>query len=172
MEVGCAGKPRRHIIPILHSCRQLPHADICSIASIITIVISACDVARKIKDLIQSVKKHDEKMKDLEDKLDEIKMVLDGANEAYGQNESQSYSTLEQRIRKTIEKVVVRCNDDLKQFETKLEGFVARGNWAAVAWKEKTITPALDDIGKKLSDRQQRLHMLVQLLQGSVTIIC
>ena len=111
-------------------------------------------------------------MKDLEDKLDEIKIILEGASKTYGQNGSKSHSTLEQKIRKKIENLVVGCNKDLKEFESKLKRLIAHGNWASVAWKQKFIAPALAEIETSLSDRQQRLNMLVQLLQGSVTIIC
>ena len=147
-------------------------ADVCSIASIITIVYSACDLARNIKELIRNVKQHDENLKDLEDKLDTLKDILKHANEVYGQNGSKSSSPLEQQIRKTIEKVVVGCNKDLKRFEAKLKSLFALGNWASVALKQKLTAPDLAEIGKSLSDRQQRLSMGVQLLQGSVTILC
>ena len=147
-------------------------ADNFSIASIISIVFSACDLAKNIKQLIQNVKQHDENLKDLEDKLDTLKANLKHANDVYGQNGGRSSSPLEQQIRKTIEKVVVGCNKDLKRFEAKLKSLFAHGNWASVALKQKLTAPDLAEIGESLSDRQQRLSMSVQLLQGLVAILC
>ncbi|KAL8783688.1 MAG: hypothetical protein Q9195_009313 [Heterodermia aff. obscurata] len=136
------------------------------VASIVPIVSSACDVALNIKDLIRDVKQYDEKMKDLEEKLDTLKSILTSAQDAYGQNESGSYSPRERDIRKTIENVVLGCDNDLKRYDAKLKRLLARGNWASLAWKQRFIAPDLAKIGKSLSDRQQRLHILVQLLQG------
>lgn len=167
-----AGKPRRHLNPSLCSYWHFLQADVCSTASIVPIVCSACDVAWNIKDLIKNVKQHDEKMKDLENKLDNLNFILEHAKTAYGQNEGRSYSSPEQDIRKTIENVVIGCNKDLKRFEGKIKSLLAAGNWASVAWKQKSNAPELADIGKSLSERQQRLSLLVQLLQGLVIMLC
>ena len=110
-------------------------------------------------------------MEDLEDKLETLKTILKVVRDAYGQNGSTS-SQLDRQLRQTIEHVVEGCNKDLKDFEVKLERLVARGNWASVAWRQQFVAPALIDIGKSLSERQQLLTMLVQNLQGSVTILC
>ena len=118
-------------------------------------------------------------MKDLENRLGTLRVILEHANDVYGQDGSKPHPRREQQIRKEIEKVVDGCNKDLKRFEAKLKSLVADGNWASVAWKQKSVAPDLTEIRKSLSERQQSLNMLVQLLQGSVqslqgsvTILC
>ena len=88
----------------------------------------------------------------------------------YGPDESQPRSPDEQEIRSAVRDVVVRCNKDLTQLREKLKQLLGHGSWASKAWKQQFIAPALARIEKSLSERQSRLNMLVQLLQGSVTL--
>ena len=69
-----------------------------------------------------------------------------------------------------MKNVVDRCDNDLARFQSKLEKLVRHGNWISVAWKQQVAAPALARIDKSISERQQHLSMLLQLLQGYVMV--
>ena len=161
MEVGIFGEPSISV------CAH--YADRLILASAITIVSSISTLAVHVNRLIQSVKQKDENAKNLQDKLDTLTTILGLARSVYGPDDSHSYSASEQQIRQAIRKVVVRCNEDLERFEAKLKKLLDHGNWASVAWKHQVVAPVLASIERSISERQQHLSMLVQLLQGSVT---
>lgn len=152
---------------VLSGCAQ--YADLSILASTITIVSSACTLALHLKRLIQSLRQKDENAKDLEDKIDTLTTILGQASSVYGPDGSRSYSSSEQQIRQAIRNVVVGCKNDLTRFGAELKKLLSHGNWVSVAWRQQVVAPKLVSIERSVSERQQRLSMLVQLLQGSVT---
>ena len=138
-------------------------------ASTITIISSTITLARLVNQLIQNVKEHDKNTEELGCTVDTLTIILRQIPNLYGLDESQLRSPDEQEIRSAVRDVVVRCNKDLTRLSAKLKQLLRHGSWASKAWKQQFIAPALARIEKTLSERQSRLNMLVQLLQGSVT---
>ena len=136
--------------------------------NIITIVSSTWTLALNVKRLVQSVRDRDEIAKELEDKMDTLTTILGQANNVYGSEESQTYSPSEEQIRQAVRKVLIRCHNDLKRLEATLNKFLSHGNWVSVAWKQQVAAPTLVRFNKSISERQQHLSMLLQLLQGLV----
>lgn len=126
-------------------------------------------LARHVKQLYHSVKEQDENAKKLEDKLESLRKILESANDVYGQDESGSYSPGEQKLRQAVEEVVHRCNGRLSELEVKLEKLAQRGNPVSVAWKQQTNAPAVEKIGRSISEDQDLLSKFVGLLNASVT---
>lgn len=138
------------------------------LASTITIISSTCTLARHVNQLIQNVKKHDKITEDLGCTIDTLTIILQQILSLYGPNESQPRPPDEQQIRTAVRDVVVHCNKDLTKLREKLKQLLGHGSWASAAWRQQVIAPELVRIEKALSERQSRLNMLVQLLQGSV----
>ncbi|KAL8685548.1 MAG: hypothetical protein Q9224_005774 [Gallowayella concinna] len=138
-------------------------------ASIITIVGSAGTLILQIEEIIQNIRQHEENARSLSEKLDTLKGYLDQAAHLYRPEANPPYSERDHQIRQATRSVIVCCEHDLRKYKTKLNELVRHANWAAVAWRQRRLAPALENIGRSISEHRQHLQMLVQLLQGSVT---
>ncbi|KAL8986586.1 MAG: hypothetical protein Q9177_004137 [Variospora cf. flavescens] len=82
-------------------------------ASAITIAKLTGELALQVKVLVQSVKQRDENLKELEDNLHSLGIILEEAITLYGSDEGSSSSTSEQKLPQTLRKVVSSCEGDL-----------------------------------------------------------
>ncbi|KAL8758212.1 MAG: hypothetical protein Q9184_003995 [Pyrenodesmia sp. 2 TL-2023] len=135
-------------------------------ASTITIFQMTCTLASQVKELVQNAKRRDENLKELEDKLNCLNIILVQAKNIYGSGESIPFSKSKKELRIALENVIMRCKTDLTRFQAKLKDLLQHGNWAIVAWKQQVAAPALAKIRVSISEHQQQLSLLVQLLQG------
>ena len=87
----------------------------------------------------------------------------------YRSDNGRPYSLSEQKLRQAVEEVVVRCTGALSKLEDKLDKRRKPENWASVAWKQQTLAPAVEKLEKTISEEEQHLLMLLQLIDGSVT---
>ncbi|KAL8916568.1 MAG: hypothetical protein Q9208_008439 [Pyrenodesmia sp. 3 TL-2023] len=133
-------------------------------ASTITIFKVSCTLASQVKELVQSAKLRRENLKELEDKLGCLKAILAQANALYGSDEDISCSTSKQELRTSLKNVVNHCKNDLTRFEAELKDLLKPGNWVIVALRQKAAGPAFVKIRASISDHQQELSLLVQLL--------
>ncbi|KAL8650612.1 MAG: hypothetical protein Q9210_003723 [Variospora velana] len=135
-------------------------------ASTITIVKLTYDLALQVKELVQSAKQSDENLKELEDNLASLGIILEEAITLYGSDKGSSYSTSEQKLRQTLRKVVSRCKGDLTKFKAELNDLLSHANWALAAWRHRAAAPILARIKISVSNHHQVLSTLMQLLQG------
>ncbi|KAL8745467.1 MAG: hypothetical protein Q9190_002404 [Brigantiaea leucoxantha] len=135
-------------------------------ASIITIVQTSVSLAQYIKQLVQNSEQQDANAKELENRFDTLTTTLGEASSAYGPQESRSYSSDEEKLRQNVRQIVIDYKGDLEKIRTELKKQTSRKNWVSLAWRQQHAAPVLARIDKSISDRQQQLGLLVQLLHG------
>ncbi|KAL9033147.1 MAG: hypothetical protein Q9214_007648, partial [Letrouitia sp. 1 TL-2023] len=133
--------------------------------SIITVVQTSLSLAQYIKQLIQDVKQQDANAKELENRLDTLTTALGEASSAYGPQGNHSSSSNE-KLRQHVRQIVIDYKGDLEKVRIELKNQISHKNWLSLAWRKQYAAPILARIDKSISERQQQLAFLVQLLQG------
>ncbi|KAL9609205.1 MAG: hypothetical protein Q9167_006003 [Letrouitia subvulpina] len=135
-------------------------------ASIITVVQTSLSLAQYIKQLIQDVKQQDANAKELENRLDTLTTALGEASSAYGPQGNPSSSSNEEQLRQDVRQIVIDYKSDLERVRIELKKQISHKNWLSRAWRQQYAAPVLARIDKSISERQQQLGFLVQLLHG------
>ena len=100
--------------------------------------------------------------------MNTLTIILDKILQIYRAKEEQPSSLSEKQILQTVGEVAQRCKSDLETFQPILAGLLRHGNWVSVAFKQQAAASTLATFEKSISERQQHLSMLIQLLQGYI----
>lgn len=128
-------------------------------------VTTSLSLAQYIKQLVQDVKKQDANAEELKNRLDTLTTALGEASIAYGPQGNYSSSD-EEQLRHNVRRIVIDYKRDLERVKIELSKQISQSNWLSLAWRKHHATPTLARIEKSISERQQQLAFLIELLNG------
>ena len=118
---------------------------------------------------MRNIRRRDESAQELEHKVETLATVLEEIRDAYGSDDAFPSPSSERRIRHTVTREIVRCENDLTRFKDQLEGILTARNWFMATFREQVAAPALAGIEHSVEGHLRVLELLLTLLQGLVS---